>query len=239
MAAVTDALTTAIATTTNAASYTSGAFTPVAGNLLVAFVAASGSTGASPTLTDTQNIGWTLISSAVKAVSADTLYLFVSNRSCAASSTTVTFGTSGGGTASGCIILIAQVTLMTRFGQDASRQTARQQNIASATPAPAFGVAALTGNPTLGCILNGTNPATMTTPVSWTERQDVGYVTPTNGAEYVTRDSGFTGTTVTWGSVSASNFASMIIELDTSARPPDPYNQILDPKSKEIEIVAY
>jgi hypothetical protein len=59
----------------------------------------------------------------------------------------------------------------------------------------------------------------MTTVTNWTERQDVGFANDTNGLEVITRDSGFTGTTMTWGSSSASRFASMIIELDTTAAP--------------------
>lgn len=242
MAAVTDALTTAIASTTNAATYLSGSFTPTTGNLLVAFAGATGSTGANATMTDSLGIGWTLIASCVKATSADTLYVFVSNRFATGSAMTVTFHTSGGGTASGCIIFVAQVTSMTRAAKDASRQTAVQSNQAAAgTPGPAFGVSALTGNPTLGCIFNATNPATMTTPTNWTERQDVGYATPTTGGEYVTRDSGFTGTTVTWGSTSGSAFCSLIIELDTSERPPDPLPFCIfpDQKVEKIQIIPY
>jgi hypothetical protein len=242
VATVTDALTTATASTTDASSYTSGSFTPGAGNLLVAFVCVTGATGSAPSLTDSQSIGWTQITSAIKASSADTAYVFIANRTAAASSMTVTFNTSGGATATGCIIFVAQVASMTRAGQDAVRQSAIQSNqAASGTPTSTFGAAVLTGNPTLGAVFNATNPATMTPPTSWTEQQDVGYATPTTGGEYVSRDSGSTSTTITWGGTSASAFCSLSVELDTSARPPDPwiFNDLPDRKIEKVEVVAY
>jgi hypothetical protein len=218
-AAVTVTHAIATASTTNAATYTSGSFTPVAGDLLVVFVTSSGTVGAG-TMTDTQSLGWTKITSAVKNTSADTIYCFVANAPAAAVATTVTFGT-GGAAATGAFIDVARVAGMTRTGAAAVRQSAIQSNgAAAATPAPTFGSAVLTGNPTLGVIGNGTSPATMTAPASWTEMDDsTGYATPTTGQEYVSRVSGFTGTTITWGSTSASAFGSIIIELDSTTAP--------------------
>lgn len=221
-AAITVTHAVATASTANAATYTSGSFTPVAGDLLVVFVTSSGTVGAG-TMTDTQSLGWTKITSAVKNTSADTIYCFVANAPAAAVATTVTFGT-GGAAATGAFISVARVAGMTRTGAAAVKQSAIQSNgAAAATPAPAFGASALTGNPTLGVIGNGTSPATMTPPASWTENDDsTGYATPTTGQEYVSRVSGFTGTTITWGSTSGSAFGAIIIELDSTTAPFSP-----------------
>ncbi|MDP2735983.1 MAG: hypothetical protein Q8P12_07310, partial [bacterium] len=68
----------------------------------------------------------------------------------------------------------------------------------------------------LGAVGNDSNPAGLAAPVGWTEQADVGQGNPPVGLETVTRDSGFTGTTITWGGTSASAFASIIVELDTA-----------------------
>jgi len=197
------------------ASYVSGSFTPADGDLLVAFVTTSGKAVAG-SLSDSQSLGWTAITSALKNTSADICEAFVSNRKAAASSMTVTYTVGGVGNATGCVIQVARVSAAPFAGALAIKQSAVQANQAAGTPAPVFGAAAVTTNPTLGLVGNSTNPATMTAPTSWTERSDTGYATPATGAEYVTRDSGFTGTTVTWGNASATAFASIIVEIDVS-----------------------
>jgi hypothetical protein len=81
-----------------------------------------------------------------------------------------------------------------------------------------FGAAPFTTNSILGAVFNAANPATMTPPATgtWTEHDDVGYNTPATGMETVTLDSGFTSTTVTWGSSCASAFAAFAVEFDAS-----------------------
>lgn len=209
------------ASTLNTTSYASGSFTPAAGELLVAFVTASDTIDPGA-LTDSQGLNFQLITSVVKRTSLDTLYCFVATRLAANSAMTVTFGCPGDA-ATGCVIQVAGVSGMTRVGIGAIRYASGTAQItvlanqtAATTPAPAFPASCLTGNPTLGLVGNGTNVAAMSPPASWTEQNDTGYATPTTGAEYVSRDSGFTGTTVTWGNVSASAYGAIIIELDTT-----------------------
>jgi hypothetical protein len=214
MATVVHEVTTPV--TTNATSYVSGSFTPAAGDLLVVFVRA-GATADAGAVTSSAGLTFTKVDHATFRTSLDRIYCFVSNQAAAASAQTVTFACAGDA-ADGSVIFVASVTGMTRYGLSAVRQSAKQENQAAAgTPAPAFASAALTGNPTLGCVGNSTNPAGLTAPTSWTELADSGYATPTSGAEYIHRNSGFTGTTITWGSTSATAFGSLIIELDTSA----------------------
>ena len=213
MAAVTLGVTSVDTNNTN--SYATGAFTPAANDLLVAFVAAP-ATVATGTMTDSQSLGFTKVTSALGNSSADTGYLFVANALAAASSMTVTFDCTGDN-ATGAAINVFLVSGMTRVGTSAVLQTAKAENQgAGGTPAATFGASCLTGNPTIGMVANAANPAALTFPTNWIERDDTGFANPTRGMETVSRDSGFTGTTITWGGTSATAFLVLIAELDTS-----------------------
>lgn len=222
MAAVTLPAGATVADTSNVTSYRcptgAGTFTPTAGALLVAFVYASGTVapGATFTMTDSQSLGWTLITSALGNTSVSTAICFVANNLAAATAMSVTFDCTGDA-ATGANVIVAQVTGMTRTGASAVRQSATTANRATGgTPADTFPAAALTGNPTLGAVANSTSPAGLTPPTNWTELADIGYSTPATGLEVVSRDSGFTGTTITWGSTTSAG-ADIIVELDTSS----------------------
>lgn len=221
MAATTHGVT--LTSTSQAATYSTVSFTPTSGDLLVAFALVT-TTADAGAMTDSLGGGWTQITTAVKNGSADKLWCFIRTSFSDGSALTVTMDVTGDN-GTGCIIFVVRVSGMSRTGASAALQSAVQSNQAAAsTPAPVFGASALTGNVTLGFVGNATNPAGMTPPTSWTELvADVGYATPTTGGEYVTRDSGFTGTTITWGSTSASAFGDIIVELDTSVPPGSPY----------------
>jgi hypothetical protein len=202
--------------TAQATSYTSNAFTPAAGDLLVVFVAASG-TGDPGTMTDSQGLGFTKIASTGYFSNANTVYVFVSNSFASASSMTVTFHCTGD-SATGCVIQVARVSGMSRTGASAVLQSAVAHAPGGTTPAATFAAAVQTGNPTLGLVGNASNPAALTPPTSWTEHDDTGYITPPTGAEYVSRNSGFTGTTITWGAASASAHGEVIVEFQKSSQ---------------------
>lgn len=216
--AATTTLGVTTASSTDANTYATGAFTPAAGNLLVAIVHAS-DTVAAGQFTDSMAGSWAKISSVVNRTSLDTTYIFVSNTRYNAVSMTGTFDCTGD-TATGAIITIVRVSGMTRTGADAVLQFASIANQAAAgTPAITFGASVLTGNATIVGVGNSTNAAGITPPASWSETpcSDTGYATPTTGMECATRDSGFTGTTVTWGGTSASAFGAIGVELNTTA----------------------
>ncbi len=217
--AVTNAIDTAV--TTDASTYGSGAFTPGNGDLLVILVMVTGSAGTSPSMTDSspQNLGFTLAGTVLKNASADAIYVFVSNAPTHSTDTeTLTFHTSGAVTATGCIMKVIRVSGCTKFGAAAVRQIASQANQASGgTPAPVFATAPLTTNVIISGVANETNPAGVTKPASFTLGNSGGYSTPTSGGIYAYQNNGFTSTTVTWGSTSASAFGSVAIEIDTSA----------------------
>lgn len=205
---------------TGATPNTSGAFTPALNDLLVVFAQASATVEATATLTNSTGLTFTQFLRAAFSA-ADSVYGFVSDALVSSAvSQTVTFDTAGD-PATGSTIFVCAVAGMSRFGLDAVKQSAKQDTgTGGTTPAPAFGASCLTGNPTLGCVGNKSNPAALTPPTDWTEPAttgDLGYDAPTAGGEYVFRDSGFTGTTITWGSTSATAFGAVIVELDASA----------------------
>lgn len=206
----------------NVEGYTSDAFTPAAGDLLVLFTHGVASV-VTPAITDTQTLGWTQASTGIfqRSGLSTSGTIWISNTFAAASSMTVT-ATFTGDASTGNTMFIYCVAGMSRKGNTgAEKQSAEQNNGAAAgTPAPAFGASALTGNVTLGAVFSAANPPAVTEPTGWTECAtdcDIGHTSPSAGGETVYRDSGFTGTTITWGSTSSAAFCDGIIELDTSA----------------------
>lgn len=194
--------------------------TPAVGDLLIVICAVAANTQSSPTCSDNNGSGaYALIGST--AIAYDDgggtpinhrLAVFVRTTAMANTTSTVVTVATGSNTAG--VVHVIAVSNMSNFGAAAVRQFASQANQAAGTPAPAFASAALTNNVTIGAVANCATGASMTTPTNWTERQDTGFASDPVGLEVVTRDSGFTGTTVTWGSASATKFASFILELD-------------------------
>lgn len=221
-----------------------------AGDLLVVVCLLTGAT-TPPTVTDDNGSGTYVEVTGggfVKNASADKVTIFVRTALVPATlSTIITMTSPGGDTGGG--LLVYRVTGMTRTGQAAVRQVAGQSNqAASGTPAPVFPQACLTTNSVIGAVLNETNPATITPTASpvFTEKHDTGYATPTTGIETQTLDSGFTGTTLTWGGTSATQFASIAAELEagpiTSPRPAQQpraaIGRRLSAIRRQVEVVA-
>jgi hypothetical protein len=208
--------------TTNLSSYTTASFSPTAtGDLLVVFVGVTASASATPTLTESAGGGtYALVTpNALKAASADLLYVFIRNTLTEnTTARTLTWTSSPTDAATTFGLLVARVTGMSRAGATAIRQKAVANNQAlGTTPATTFALAALTTNPCIGCVFNGSNPATVTPPASFVERLDTGIGTPNAGMEYASRDSGHTSATITWASTSATAFGVQSLELDVSA----------------------
>lgn len=221
MAAVLNAFGAVASTSNITGPFNSASFTPTADDLLVIFAAASGTVAAAPTVTASANgLTFTPLSTVARSASgADSLYVFVADQLVPSSPVAMTVSfTAVGDAATGAIVGGARVTGMTKVGTAAIKQAAKTDNGASGTaPTATFGAAVDTANPTILFVINSTGAASMTTPASWTERVDVGYSSPTTGGGYFTRDSGFTGTTITLGATLASIWGAIAIELDASA----------------------
>lgn len=214
--------TSSTSTATTSSSTRTISISAQAGDLLVVCAATQSATGISASaMTDDQSGTWQISSlpfgQFTGGSAVDYGIVYTRNQIVATTATiniTINYTDTQDATALVCLAF----TGFTRAGSSVKKQHAKTDNgTAGTTPAPAFAGSALTGNVTFGMIANASNPAGMTTPTNWTERQDIGEVTPTTGLEVVTRDSGFTGTTVTWGSTSATSFGAVIVELDTTA----------------------
>lgn len=220
MATVTHRIATA---STLAGPWTSGAFTPAAGELLVVLVGVTLAATVEPVgLVSSVGLPFVRVGPeiAAKSNSIDKLAVYVAMEPATAVSQTVTFSSTPNG--NGCVIFVAGVSGMARFGIPAVRQIGVQHNqAAGATPTITFRQTTLTGNPILGAVFNQTNPAGITPPTSFTEDAtgDTGYATPTTGMEYAFRSSGHTATTVVWGSTYISAGCAVALELDTDAVP--------------------
>lgn len=223
--------------TANVQTYASDAFVPAANDLLVALVAASGTGEAATTMTDSQALGFTRITNAFRSAGGSMMTIFIANALAANVSTTVTFDTGATDLATGAEILVYGISGMTKVGLAAVRQFAVQNNVGSGIPAPVFTGTTLTTNPCIGLVGNTVNPAGVTPPTGWTNPTtpdfDTGHATPPAGTHGCHIDSGFVGTTVTWGSSIAASFGDIIIELDSSGGGAATYDDSVSVSRKE------
>ncbi len=207
-----------IADSTDATSYTSSSTTPAAGDLIVIFATLTASVAVA-TVTDSLGGAYTLVTSAVKAGSADTLYCWVRTTSIAASAFTYTIDCTGD-QATACVAHAIRVSRQTVYGASAIRQSGVQSNRAGATtPSVVLGATPVQNNPLLGAVANNTNPAGMTSPAgsNWGEIADTGTGTPATGLETVRASGSVTSATVTWGSASASVNCAIVVEIADSS----------------------
>lgn len=225
--AVTHAIT--LSDTTDGASgahtYTTGSFTPAANDLIVVSVGLSGVTnftGLTYSVTDSAGQSYTQADSTDSGSGMPrSAAVFVANTLSSSSARTVSVAISGlsGATPTGCNISVERVSGMTLTGSSAILQHAVASSNTSGTPAPAFASAALTTSVCVGCVGQATNPAAMTAPSGWTNDANIGYASPATGLNACHINSGFTGTTVTWGSSSSTQWSAVIVELDTTSTP--------------------
>ena len=187
--------------------------TPAVGDLIVIITAHSGNTStAAPT--DNQTGGtYTLINTAVKATSADTMKAWV--RDNLITSATSTVFTHAPGTTTGGGLVVIKCVGMDKAGASAVVRSAIQSNIASGTPAPVLGATPSSANAIVGAVFNASNPAALTPRSGYTELYDSGYNTPATGLEVMADNSGETSATITWGGTSPSAFASIAFELNS------------------------
>lgn len=212
-------------TANNQTSYACGSFTPVVGDLLVVFVVLSAAVATDGSVSvasaSPEALSFTRIESALKAASADKAFWFVGNQLVGtAGARILTFDCGDDDTATGCIITVLRVSGMTNVGTAAVRQSGKQENTAAGnTPTAVFAGNALTTNPLVGMVANGSNPAAISppdNPLLFAELSDNGYATPATGMETCSLDSGFTQAGFGWGGTSGSNYCCIGAELDAA-----------------------
>jgi hypothetical protein len=218
MAAITHLLATS--TTANAGLYSTNTFTPAASSLLFAFVAASGTTATAPFL-EISTQSWkrfTLVTTAPWGGGANLLYAFISNGPVSSASALKAFFDCSQDNATACVIQIAEITGMSRTGLSAIRQIAAvdSEGATSTTPVCTWTVSTLTANACIAGVGYTSSIAQVTPMTNWTERSDVGVVTPSTACEYMSRDSGNVSTTVSTEANVNSGHAMIAVELNTS-----------------------
>lgn len=201
-------------------NYVTASFTPAANDLLVVGViwsTASGTAAGSVAMSNSAGLTFSQVNTTTSSGARQSL-VFIATALAANSSQTVTAGVTptGGVAAGGCNITVLRVAGMAKSGATAVLQSAKSTSSPATTPAPAFANAAAYYNPCIGFVFNASNPATMVQPALWTELNDSGYATVATGIESAARNSGFTNTTVTWASTTATASANYIIELDNT-----------------------
>lgn len=173
-----------------------------------------------PTVTDNNSSGvYVQIGTPrTKVTSADSVWVFARTILVPAASSTIFTSTQSGDSGGGLDVF--NISGMVRTGANCIRQSGGQSNTAAATPSVVMSFAVLTANPCIGTVFNTTNSSTTTAPpASWTEATDLGYNTPASGLETCFRSSGETNTTIAFTGASASEFCSMIVELDINPIP--------------------
>jgi hypothetical protein len=218
MATVTQGVSTG--STSGAATYTTASFTPAADDLLIGVFGISEESSTDWVPSDSQSGTWTHTGIRTVKNADDFLEVWVRDSVVAASAMTVTWSHASGN-ASGGALHVSRVAGLTRTGLSAILQTASQaEQAAGTTPAPTFGASVLTANATITGVHTSVNGGLNTFPASWTGLTNANYGTPANTVRQCQRASGFTGTTITWGSTVATGiWSSWAIELDGSAAP--------------------
>lgn len=211
------------ASTTNAASYTSSAFTPAVNDLLLVMVWAS-DTLATGAVTNTAGTTFSEILSIFN--NGHGLYCFVANSLVTSTaSQTVTF-TCTGDNATGSVIHIAKVTGMSRTGLSAILQSNSAAVATSTVPTGTLASFTTSGNSAV-CVY-GVSDAAATSAAQAALTVPSGFTKGTGGtnsysnrgsiSEYAWKDGGVSVDTAAW-STSADAGAVAMFEIDASAAP--------------------
>ena len=197
--------------------------TPATNDLFLIFCQAVGNTNTSPTCSDGNTGGtYTLVFTAGSLLSANTLSCFVRNALVPnTASTTVTVACGAHAAAEVCVVALSGAPAA---GTAAVIQYAVQANQASSTtPAPTLSNAIIFGDIVLSSVGNATDPAGVSvsanTPIyTFTLAQNAGQTACGLGVEYTAGIFGTPATgAITWGSTSASAFASCALEIGAPA----------------------
>src|SRR6478672_579168 len=211
--------------------------TPTVGDLIVVIVAA---TGATTTVADNGTGGtYTQVDSTRTGFSTSgNLQVFIRDNLVSSAVSTIYTATQTSSTGGGLVVL--RVTGMSKVGSAAVRSSGGQSTgTAATTPAPVLSLTPQGGNPIITAVANGTNSTTTVVQrTGYTEAFDNGYTTPATGLEVSYRSSGETSATITYGGTTASAFASVAIELDTSLDVSESEN-ITITESRSVAFPAY
>jgi hypothetical protein len=188
--------------------------TPAVGDLLVVLVAVS-NLAAITSLTDNQGGTYTGIVAATRNPSNDVVMLYIRD-SFVTSAVAHQLTANMAATSTGSGIGVLAVKGMTQAGINAYRSSGYQTaQVAGLTPAPVLNQAPLARNPVIGAFFTGV-VANTTPRAGYTEHWDSTHLTPDATFQCMSRDSGETSQTITWGAPSAagSTWGAIAVELN-------------------------
>lgn len=222
--------------TTTAGSKTLTA-TPALGDLIIVIVLATG-VNAQFGVTDNNTDGhgtYRVVTNGLKNSGVDSFTVLVRADLVRRAVSTV-WTSSGDGASTGGGLAVYRIAGCQFSGPAAIKNTGGLSGAAGATPQGFFGSAPLTTDAIIGVVFNGTSPATLTPPATFTEDADVGYSTPTTGLETCHVNSGFTSTTLNWGSTSATAFGSVgiIVSGDAAGHMGEQQEEHSDPFALQV-----
>jgi len=207
---------------TTAGSKSSAGFSAAVGDLLVVIAASSGLAGGTTAVTDDNSSGtYTQVDSDRTGFSTTgVLTAWVRDTLIGTAATTIVTAAQVGSTGGGLYVYI--VRYMQVAGTAAIRASGGQSSGgAGTTPQVVMSLLPNPRNVMIGAMCNGSNPAAMTPPPNLNEAGDQGYNSPATGIEglYSPESCGQPSDTITWGSTSATAFASVMLEMNTMQRP--------------------
>lgn len=166
---------------------------------------------AAPTMTNSEGTTMTLIDRQ-EFNAASIMCTFEAQANSAAASQTVTFDCTGDD-GSAFIIYVWEIS---DFGSVV--QIASTEGGTDTVPAVTMGAAFDTNNCGIGMCGSNVNSTTyFTPPTNWTEDDEEGRSTPATNAEAIHRNSGETGSTITWGFTSANLWVAVVAEIAAAA----------------------
>jgi hypothetical protein len=214
MAVAISAPTTAVASTSNATTYSLGSFTPTANALLIVMVFCTGlSAGSNMSNTGTA-LTWTPITNSVissNGITYDTndqARMYMAQVPSSVSASVISFNVVGGN-GTGCVMICFQITGHNpTFPQAAVvYSAATSTNVTMTVPAKNTNNAYVAGwGGQLGA-------GSSTPPTSWTENGDVSYNNPTSNGAGAFRAGGETSTSVAFTNTS-TNWGAMYVEIN-------------------------
>lgn len=194
----------------NASTYAWGAFTPANDAILIAFVFATGTTTAVPTITGGQQ--WVFVGRQAYN-SVDSAYmLWTRTPSTGNGSTTFTFDCTGDA-ATGAIMFMYSVTGCDNTAISPIRQALSAAATATTNPTVSGLTAIVTTNAAISACAIDRQVIAATAPSGWTaDNESTGMTTPVNGASASYRLSGETGTSIAWTAASG-DWACWVAEI--------------------------
>ncbi len=202
--------------TANTLGHTTASMSPTTGDLLVAFVYCGASTDTTSTFTESAGGGtYTQAVTGLFQGTGSTMFIFIANQLCASGTARTFTHTLPADSPTGAIISVERVTGMTLTGTAAVKQALAPKGGAGTTPSIAFATVD-TNNPTIISQAAADNPLTATLPGGWTSLATPSYATPTLNGVIAGRDSGYSGTTVSWTGTETAAWGALGIELDAS-----------------------